>query len=290
MATRRGQLELDGFVHLSGFLDPRAVATIAAELDRFDRPPHLCETPAVAEVLFSDRVVSLATELLGDDPVAFPDHAIQLSGGSFGYHKDNVDRLDPTGPDWDGPYRLLRFGVYLEDYAGRSGSLAVQPGSHRGVHYAGRAVNVATRPGDLVVWYSTLTHAANSPAWGWAPSRAVRVPVNNRQVAKLTCQLARRSWPGVLPWPTRRRVVFFPFAARSLEVARFVSLVLHRRYYRDWLRADPARGSAPAQCGLPWFNPFPLLDRADPELVREGFYQSVASAAAGQLADLVTFH
>ena len=296
MSTYRGALEDAGYVIIPDFVSRSDLDKIASSLASFSdagRNPQLAEVPDIAEVIFSPQMLAIAAELLGGEPLAFPDHTFQTVGGGFGYHKDSVDRWDPAGPDWsEVPYPMIRFGIYLEDFRHRSGSLAIQPGSHRGVEYARRAVNVKCQPGDLVAWYFTSTHAANSPSARLMPARAPRVVLNNNRVTRYTCS-SSRSITGsaigrrlVQPYTPTRRVLFFPYALPDRLVARYLSLLVHRTYYQQILRDDPAKGAAPpAADGVEWVNPYPLLDRADPALITDGFYQQEASRAADLLAD-----
>jgi hypothetical protein len=299
VSTHRRALEHNGYVIIPGFLGASEVDRAKAELASFHamgRNPYLAEVPDIADTIFSDRMLEVAADLLDAEPMSFPDHVCQSKGGGFGYHKDSVDRWDPSGADWAAqPYPMIRFGLYFEDFRDRSGSLAIQPGSHRGVEYARRAINVKTQPGDLVAWYFTTTHAANSPSLTWAPTHAPRVPFNRNRVSRWTCTGSRSVTESsfgrhlVQPYSDTRRVLFFPYAVKSRIVARYLSLLVHRTYYQDILRTDPGRGAAPpaAQGKLEWFNPFPYLDLADPALITEGFYQRQASQAAELLADQI---
>jgi hypothetical protein len=297
VSTHRRALEHNGYVIIPGFLGASEVDRAKAELASFHamgRNPYLAEVPDIADTIFSDRMLEVAADLLDAEPMSFPDHVCQSKGGGFGYHKDSVDRWEPSGPDWAAqPYPMIRFGLYFEDFRDRSGSLAIQPGSHRGVEYARRAINVKTQPGDLVAWYFTTTHAANSPSPRWSPKRAPRVPLNRNRVSRVVCSTSRSVTESsfgrhlVQPYSDTRRVLFFPYAARSRIVARYLSYLLHRNYYQDIIQADPAQGTAPAaaQGRLDWFNPYPYLDRVDRSLMTEGFYQGEATRAAETLAD-----
>ncbi len=296
MTALRASLEHNGFVTVPNVLASNEIEKLTETLARFQdsqQNPHLAEVPEVSEIIFSDRIVDLAGELLDGEPMCFPDHTSQSVGGGFGYHKDSVDRWDPTGPDWQAEhYPMIRFGIYLEDFRGHSGSLAIQPGSHRGVQYARRSVNIKTKPGDLAAWYFTSTHAANSPSPRVAPQHAPRVLINNNRVSRLTCTASRSIATSrlgsrfMLPYTATRRVVFFPYALNHRLVSRYLSLLMHRDYYQKGLRSDPDQGARPVAAGqVKWFNPYSFLDRADPSLTTEGFYQGQASAAADFLAD-----
>lgn len=291
----RGDLQRDGFVHIRGFFPPDELRKIRWSLDAAAKGQSivsLAYAPGVAHAILGGRVLTLAQELLGAEPIGFFDHSLNINGGYGTFHKDNVDRRDANGPDWSlDPFPVIRFGIYLEDYSHHSGSVAVQPGSHRGVRYADKAVNVRTQPGDLVAWYLTTTHAAGSPAYRWAPSSVITSPVNYRRAVKAAGVAVKHLSGGRLgriiaqPIHPTRRAVFFSYASCPETLARYLSLLLHRCYYRSWLTDDPLHGEPPEPVGIRWMNPMPFLGNADPELIAEGFYQSKASAAADLLAD-----
>jgi hypothetical protein len=121
--------------------------------------PELTE---VDYLVLDQRIVGLVKQLLGHEVIYHGDSTVQVGEGPRGFHKDNADRGDAAGVDWQGDYGVLRFGVYLQDHTFHSGGLKVRLGSHRRVsHHAGKAVNLSTTTGDVVFWLLTTSHSGN---------------------------------------------------------------------------------------------------------------------------------
>jgi hypothetical protein len=113
-------------------------------------------------VVFNDKLLAVVRQLLGDKIVYFGDSSMQTGEGTRGFHKDSVHRNDPAGSDWTSRYDLVRFGLYLQDHSRHSGGLKVRQGSHRvASDSTGRAVNIDSRIGDLVLWKLTTSHSGN---------------------------------------------------------------------------------------------------------------------------------
>lgn len=114
-------------------------------------------------VFLDRRVVAVIKSLIGEPIVYFGDSSIQIGEATRGFHKDNVDRSDAGGPDWDSEYTIVRCAFYLEDHSRHSGGLKVRVRSHNHAsRHRGRSVNLSTEPGDLVVWYLRTSHSGNA--------------------------------------------------------------------------------------------------------------------------------
>lgn len=143
-------------------------------------------------IVFDDRILDVARSVLGDSLLYFGDSSFQTGQGPRGLHRDNLDRLNPLGPDWDGEYPLLRMGIYIGDFVANSGGLKLVPRSHRSLlpflprplrNLLNRAVrpltplfklsrklqalvqgghNVPSRSGDLMIWSFRLLHSGNA--------------------------------------------------------------------------------------------------------------------------------
>src|SRR4029077_21275272 len=97
------------------------------------------------------RILDIARRLLPPHPlVYFGDSVYQVGNGYPGFHRDNIDRDDLNGPDWQDSYPILRMGIYLQDHRHHSGGLKVKVGSH--LREDGRPFIVDSEPGDIVVW------------------------------------------------------------------------------------------------------------------------------------------
>lgn len=112
-------------------------------------------------LIYDPRMVAIATDLLGDTPVYFSDSTFQIGTGTRGFHRDNIDRYQfGQGADWDGPYPLIRFGVYLQDHDTYSGGIRFKVGTHQNA--SGSDVFADTRAGDIVVWNMRTLHSGNA--------------------------------------------------------------------------------------------------------------------------------
>lgn len=116
--------------------------------------------PHLRHILFDDRILQIAKVVLGGDPVYFGDSNYQIGTGYRGYHRDNIDRTDLTGPDWEGDYTIIRMGIYLQDHKKYSGGLKVRVGSHKNA--SGKSVFIDSEEGDVVVWSLKTMHSGNA--------------------------------------------------------------------------------------------------------------------------------
>lgn len=144
----------------------------AAFASRGRGPGDLLSNPTMRSVLTDGRFVAVARRILGSDDIWYSgDSSFTINSKQRGFHKDNVDRKDPKGPDWKGRYTLLRFGIYLQDHYSHTGGLNLRAKSHNTTdHSYGKNVYVRTRPGDLAVWSMRTTHSGNGvlykfPKW-----------------------------------------------------------------------------------------------------------------------------
>jgi hypothetical protein len=112
-------------------------------------------------VLLDDRILQIARTILGsDDIVYFGDSSYQIGTGLRGFHRDNIDRTDLNGPDWQGEYTLIRIGIYLQNHKDYSGGLKIKVGSHKKAD--GKAILVGNEIGDVAVWSLKTLHSGNA--------------------------------------------------------------------------------------------------------------------------------
>ena len=114
----------------------------------------------LSKLLFSEKILKIAGEVLGTKPVYFGDSTYQVGAGDRGFHRDNIDRIANVGDDWNGEYELIRFGVYLQDHKHFSGGLKVIEGSHLGRN--GKRKFVQSNAGDVVFWNKRTLHSGNA--------------------------------------------------------------------------------------------------------------------------------
>jgi len=176
-------------------------------------------------VLLDDRILAIARQILGPQLVYFGDSSIQAGEGIRGFHKDNVDRTDPNGPDWRGEYQLIRFGIYAQDHSHHSGGLKIRLKSHNFCsNHLGRAVNLATESGDVVVWYLRTTHSGNNVRIRYMPDLCMHPRIET---------LMPYSWR--VPEELERFAVFGTFAAPGDHLERYLKYMEGRSDYRPHL-------------------------------------------------------
>jgi hypothetical protein len=166
------------------------------------------------KVLLDDRVVNIAKGLLGPDVVYFGDSNFQLGVGHRGYHRDNVDRDFNSGPDWEGEYPIIRFGLYMQDHTKYSGGLKVQRGTHK--KPTGESIILDINIGDLVVWNLKTRHSGN----------AIRLKL----LSNLPIDYLEKRVPDFLKKDeSKERVAcFFTFGLKGKHLDRYVSEYLSK--------------------------------------------------------------
>ena len=180
----------------------------------------LLSNPRLRSIVMDDRVLSIASRILGGTPVYFSDSTCMLGDKSHGYHKDNADREDIKAPDWQSDYTIIRFGLYLQDHSRHSGGLNLREKSHKvpNIH-EGKNIYVRTRPGDLVVWSLRTSHSGSGrllrlfPNVFLDPSRADRLP-------------------GFLfaPAEGERAALFWAYGLDDAHLNRYIAFLKTRKY------------------------------------------------------------
>jgi len=191
---------------------------------------------AGVDVVFDERLLSIARSLLGErELVYFGDSGLMVGGSLRGFHKDNACRDDATHPDWTTPYTLLRMGIYLEDHSEHSGGVKVRRGSHLCADITtGEIIDVPSRPGDVVVWSLRTTHsgfAVRVRTLPWVhlqPRMEVRLPK-----------------PLIVHEPCERLALFVTYGLDDAHLATYVAKHTDREAYPDnylfksWLYSSP---------------------------------------------------
>jgi len=147
---------------------------VANQLKTEQYSADLLGHPLTRTILFDDRILNVVKQLLEtDELVYFGDSSCTISKtpGSAHFHKDNPDKLNGNGPDWQEEYPVIRLGIYLQNHDKFSGALAIRDKSHNTNDItAGSAFYVDNQVGDLSVWYLTTTHAGYSKRLKIAPN------------------------------------------------------------------------------------------------------------------------
>jgi hypothetical protein len=237
-----------GYLHIRNVFGDAEVEEFRRRV--FEVPPwqgDLLSHPHLRNALLNDRVLSVGAQILGDTPVYFGDSGFTVGQQSYGFHKDNADRLDGSAPDWQGTYSLIRFGLYLQDHSWHSGGLRIRPGSHHAVSCPTcRPMSVRTRLGDLVVWNLRTDHAGNATLlrffpWfyverrytgNWVPRYLV--PIDRPLAIKIPRLL-------VAPDGPERAALFFTMGRGDAHLKRYVTYLKTRAYAIDlWKNSEYA--------------------------------------------------
>jgi hypothetical protein len=267
------QLNRDGYVIVRGVFSPQEVqhfrellgrvrdrANGHSDFDADPRYPNLMmlrgdilshpELQIVDYVVLDPRVISIVKSLLGPEIVYHGDSCAQVGEGPRGFHKDNADRDDPAGIDWQGEYGLIRLGIYLQDHERSSGGLKVRVRSHQYVsHHRGVARNLDTRAGDLVAWYLTTSHSGNAVRMAGAPGLCLHPRLESLVPAAL------RS-----PESAERMAFFCTFGRPGAQLERYISYQAARPDVQShWRRCSygPAQEQLMSARGLTLRRPSP---------------------------------
>jgi hypothetical protein len=182
-------------------------------------------------IFFKPELITVIKHVLAtQELIYYGDSSTQFDQAARGFHKDHVERSDATTEDWIGDYGLIRCAFYCEDHARHSGGLKVRLKSHnveacrslfdrnRISHHAGRAWDVSSEYGDLVMWSMRLTHSGNYKKLRLLP----RLVLHPRLETLLPASLA-------LPEQERRYFMSCAFARPGKHFDHYLNNMLTRR-------------------------------------------------------------
>jgi hypothetical protein len=200
--------------------------------------------PALREVLLHERYLRVVKAVVGPRPVYFGDSnwAADYYPGTIGFHKDNPDKERQSAPDWQTPYSIFRFGIYLQDCLKFSGGLCLRDRSHHTIDVnAGQSFAVPSEPGDVVAWSHRTTHSGYATRLRLLPKVFLPLPV----VARLALRDDRYQAPRVLfrglQYP-ERLAVFSSFGQRDHHYERYLRYLKTRQYFVRSIQASPLTG------------------------------------------------
>ena len=185
-------------------------------------------------ILLDDRILSIAKTILGsDDLIYFGDSSYQIGTGLRGFHRDNIDRTDLNGPDWQGEYTLIRLGIYLQNHKEYSGGLKIKAGSHKNVD--GKAVFVGNEIGDVAVWSLKALHSGNAVRIKFFPNLSINKAGREGMIPAFLKKDQQHE----------RISLFMTFALKSSHLDRYIKeYSLKRNDTLDNLRASKYSGNA----------------------------------------------
>jgi hypothetical protein len=163
----------------------------------------------LSKLLLDDRIIKIATEILGTEPTYFGESNYQVGIGDRGFHRDGVDRVYPVGQDWEEGYRIIRMGVYLQSHDKTSGGLKVQIGSNQKA--TGKKLILDVKAGDVVAWDLRTFHSGNAVRMKLLPN----LPLGYRVENMLPPFLVKNS-------PVTRMSCFMVFGANNKHLDRHI--------------------------------------------------------------------
>lgn len=217
----------DGFLIVPGAFSAPEVQALAQAGSDHAGGNHgvtdLYAIPALADLWTDRRLVTSATQLLGEKPTFYFEGSYSRQVWEPGVHargrhihhdaKGTPQNLFSRVHSATATYPNVRFAIYMQDTSGQSGGLKVSPGSHlidsssfdhRGLPY----VNVATMPGDLVCFFSRTLHSPYALRPRHDPALAVS-PWDEDQIFA-------KDPTAFLPSPRVREAIFMDFARPDL--------------------------------------------------------------------------
>jgi len=254
-----GRFAAHGIVVLKEYLPPGSRDAMRSALEsRLEKARHaegvttLAEYPA-ADFLLGDVLavrelegfdyIFLRPDLLdtarailrSEQLLYWGDSSVQFGEGGRGFHKDNVERHDPSHDDWQGDYGLIRCGFYCQDHTEHSGGLKVRLASHNiANHLDGRMYDVPSSYGDLVLWSMRLTHSGNNR----------RLRALSRVALHPRIEAVAPSWL-IAPEAQRRISAFWSFGRPGLHTERYIEKMNARHAdYAPYFRRSRRPGEA----------------------------------------------
>lgn len=168
--------------------------------------------------LLDDRILAIARRILGsDDLIYFGDSSYQIGTGLRGFHRDNIDRTDLNGPDWQGEYTLVRLGIYLQDHKNYSGGLKIKVGTHKSAD--GRPVFVDSEAGDVAIWSLKTIHSGNAVRLKMFPDYSINTSGKENMVPSFLKKDQQQE----------RISLFMTFALKSSHLDRYISEYILKR-------------------------------------------------------------
>jgi hypothetical protein len=168
LAIDKQRFEQDGYLVVKNVFTPGEIKQLRDEAYKqyeLDAAKKLTfqipNLPTKAKYSKGDRILTIARKILGsNDLIYFGDSSYQIGTGLRGFHRDNIDRTNLSGPDWQGEYTLLRLGIYLQDHKNYSGGLKIKLGTHKQAD--GKPVFVDSEIGDVALWSLKTIHSGNA--------------------------------------------------------------------------------------------------------------------------------
>lgn len=240
----REPLREHGWVLLKNVFSPEEVEQLRSGAYQSVKEGHyagdILSNPLLEHVIYHPKIVEVLWDVMGEEPVYFGDSVISIASVEgriqHGLHKDNVDRLNADGRDWNSEYSIVRMGIYLEDHKNHSEGLIVREASHKFVDTSsGKLITVPSEPGDVVMWYLTTTHCGGAKRPRFPKNYTLLLDRNHRFRSSLYYRL-----PSWLTRPGQKdRVAFFLAYGRNDEhLPHYLEYLKNRKYaVRRWQKS-----------------------------------------------------
>ena len=182
----------------------------------------LTAIPEFRQLILDDRVLEIATKLLGEKPTFFGDGIMEIGIGNRGFHKDTANRNDQTHPDWTEEYPVIRIAFYLEDHSTHSGGLKVRVGSQNTVKTnQGKAIILPTQAGDAAAFCLRTSHAGNAVRLKMAPNISLHNSLEKRIPKFLK-----------VPEEKERISIFLTYGLKSGALDRYMEYMYNHGVYQ----------------------------------------------------------
>ena len=212
----------DGYLIARAVFTPEEVAAFrAAALERTERAADLLSHPVLRKALLNPGILAIYRELLGPELVYIGDSSTMIGPTAAGFHKDNVDKDDISGPDWKGRYTIVRAGIYTHDTARYPDGVDLRLGSHETTDLRfGKHIQPDARIGDVIFWNLRTSHSGGA-------MKVLGRPLNPESVPG---KIFRR-----LPFlrdkaPGERVALFMSIAAPGPHLDRLIDYLKTREY------------------------------------------------------------
>lgn len=182
----------------------------------------LTAIPEFRNLILDDRVIEIATKLLGEKPTFFGDCIMEIGIGNRGFHKDTANRTDQNHPDWTEKYPIIRIAFYLEDHSTHSGGLKVRVSSQSTVKTnIGKAIILPTQAGDAAAFCLRTSHAGNAVRLKIAPN----VSLHNSLEKRIPNFLK-------VPEEKERVSIFLTYGLKSGALDRYMEYMFNHEVYK----------------------------------------------------------
>lgn len=202
----------------SGFISDKNAA--GNEYFSFPELLSVSELADLDYVVLHPKITNIVQQLIAGPVCYFGDSTAQIGTGERGFHKDNVDRNNQNGSDWQSNYDVLRLAIYAQDTYSYSGGMQLRLKSHLSANrFQGKPINIRLKKGDILLWKLTVTHSGNTLLPKVFPNFSRILP-------RITSHLPKWLFK---PYASERVALFMSFGAlKSIHTENYRRYLEHR--------------------------------------------------------------